>query len=71
VIERLADLQGLRATEGEIDDRIEQIAQSSGASTAEVYARLQKAGRLEVMERELTEEKVFAYLKEQSQIQED
>jgi trigger factor len=71
VIERLADTQGLRATEGELDERIEQLASRSGASIAEVYARLQKAGRLEVMEREITEEKVFAFLKEQSEIQEE
>jgi trigger factor len=70
VIERLADTQGLRATEAELDERIEHLAAKSGASTAEVYARLQKAGRLEVMEREITEEKVFAFLKEQSEIQE-
>ena len=71
VIERLADTQGLRATETELDERIEQLASRSGASTAEVYARLQKAGRLEVMEREITEEKVFAFLKEQSEIQDE
>ena len=71
VIERLADTQGLRATEAELDERIEQLAARSGASTAEVYARLQKAGRLEVMEREITEEKVFAFLKEQSEILEE
>jgi trigger factor len=71
VIERLADTQNLRATEAELDERIEQLAARSGASTAEVYARLQKAGRLEVMEREITEEKVFAFLKAQSEIQEE
>jgi trigger factor len=71
VIERLADTQGLRAKETELDERIEQLASKSGASTAEVYARLQKAGRLEVMEREITEEKVFGFLKEQSEIQEE
>jgi trigger factor len=71
VIERLADTQGLRASEAELDERIEEIAEKSGVSTAEVYARLQKAGRLETMEREVTEEKVFAFLKEQSEIQEE
>ena len=71
VIERLADTQNLRASEAELDERIEQLAARSGASTAEVYARLQKAGRLEVMEREITEEKVFAFLKAQSEIQEE
>jgi hypothetical protein len=33
-----------------------------------VYADLQKAGRLEMLERELTERKVFDFLKEQSEI---
>jgi hypothetical protein len=33
-----------------------------------VYAELQKAGRLEAIERELTEKAVFEFLMEQSEI---
>jgi len=35
-----------------------------------VYASLQKAGRLKELERQITEEKVFAYLLQQSTVTE-
>jgi trigger factor len=68
VIDRIGTTQDLRATEEEIDERIEGIAEQHGANPAEVYGRLQKAGRLEELEREITEQKVFAFLKERSEI---
>lgn len=68
VIERVAETQGLRAGDDEIDARIEAIAEANQSSPAEVYARFQKSGRLEMLERELTEEKVFEFLKGQSEI---
>jgi len=70
VIERIADTQDLRATEEEIDERVEGIAQLSGESAAQVYAKLQKADRIETLEREITEKKVFDFLTEQSEITE-
>lgn len=68
VIERIGSTQDLRATEDEIDQRIEEIAERNNATPAEVYGRLQKAGRLEDLEREITEKKVFEFLKERSEI---
>ena len=68
MVDRIADAQGLRATEDELDDRIEEIAGANETAAAKVYAELQKAGRLEAIERELTETKVFNFLKEQSEI---
>jgi trigger factor len=68
LIEHVAQTQGLAATEAEIDARIEEIAAANNTTPAKVYASLQKAGRLESLERELTEQKVFAFLKEQSEI---
>jgi len=69
VIERVADSEQLRATATEIDDRIEEIANRNAVSPAEAYARLQKSGRLAAMEREITDEKVFLFLRENSQIE--
>ena len=69
VIERLAETHGLRVTEAELDERIEGIAGQNQVSPAEVYGRLQKAGRLETLEREMTEDKVFAFLRDKSQIE--
>jgi len=68
VVERIAETQQLTATEDEIDARVEEIAAANDATPAKVYASLQKAGRLESLERELTEGKVFDFLKEQSQV---
>ena len=67
-IDRVADTQGLRATEEEIDERIEEIAEKSGETPAKVYANLQKNERLETLERDIAEQKVFDFLKEQSEI---
>lgn len=68
VVERVAETQGLQATEEELDERIEEIAGKNDTSPSQVYARLQKAGRLEALEREITEGKVFEFLKSKSEI---
>ena len=68
VIDRVSDSQGLQATEEELDSRIEEIAVKSGENPAKVYANLQKSERLEALEREITERKVFDFLKGQSEI---
>jgi trigger factor len=68
IIEKIAETQGLAASEDDIDTRVEEIAKTNESTAAKVYASLQKAGRLEMLERELTERKVFDFLKEQSEI---
>jgi len=68
VLDRIAETQGLAATDDEIDARVEEIATRNDTTPAKVYASLQKAGRLDSIEREITERKVFDFLKEQSEI---
>jgi len=68
VVDRVASTQDLGATEDDIDTAVSEIAERSGAAPEKVYANLQKAGRLESLERELTERKVFDFLKSQSEI---
>jgi trigger factor len=68
VIDRIADGQSLRATEVEVDERIESIAERAGQTPAQVYGNLQRSERMETLEREITETKVFDFLKEQSEI---
>jgi trigger factor len=70
IIDRVAETQGLAATQADLDERIEEIARRNESSPEKVYASLQKAGRLESLEREITEEKVFEFLKGQSEITE-
>jgi trigger factor len=70
LIEQIASTQSLQATDDDIDDRVEEIAESNNTDAAKVYAELQKAGRIEQLERELTEKAVFDFLFEQSEITE-
>lgn len=68
VIDRVVETQNLVATEEELDGRIEEIAERNSTTPEKIYANFQKAGRLESLEREITERKVFDFLKSQSEI---
>jgi trigger factor len=68
IIERIAAMEGLRATQDEIDQRVEEIAAHRERSPSEIWLQLEKTGQLEVLEREITEEKVFEHLKSQNTI---
>jgi trigger factor len=68
MIERIAETQSLAASDDDIDARVEEIAAANNTDASKVYAELQKAGRLESMERELTEKAVFDFLMAQSEI---
>jgi len=68
VVERLSETEGLRATQDEIDARIEEMAKSHDRSPSEVWIQLEKSGQLEALEREITEDKVFEYLMSQNTV---
>jgi trigger factor len=68
VIDTIAEREKLAATEADIDDRVADLAQKRGADPSQVYAALQKAGRLREIERSITEDKVFEYLKKQNEV---
>jgi trigger factor len=70
LIERVAELQGLRASEDELDDRVQEIARKNDLKPGQVYSNLQKSGNLEALEREITEKKVWEFLKGQSTVKE-
>jgi trigger factor len=69
VIERVAELEGLHGTTAEVQARVSGIAERLGRPAAEVAGQLRKSGRLDEIEREITEEKVFDYLKSLSTIE--
>jgi trigger factor len=69
-LDALIEAHGLRATEAELDQRINAMAAARGAPVAQVYASLQKANRLQELERVITEEKVYDFLLKQSTIEE-
>ena len=70
VLDSVVEANGLRASESELDERIGKLAEGRGVPTSQLYASLQKANRLSELERSITEEKVFAFLLQQSTVEE-
>jgi len=69
ILDSIAEKEGLRATEADLDDRIAELAKKRNADPGQVYASLQKAGRLKEIEQGLTEEKVFKWLLERNTVE--
>lgn len=69
-VDAVIEAQGLRATEAELDERIAGMAAARNVPAGEMYASLQKANRLGELERSITEEKAFAFLLQQSTVDE-
>ena len=68
VVEHLADREGLRATQDEVDERVEKLAESHGRSPGDVWLELEKTGQLQALELEITEDKVFDWLRRQNNV---
>ena len=68
IVESVAEAEGLQASQDDIDARVEELAERHGRSPTEVWLQLEKAGQLEMLEREITEEKVFTHLLEQNTV---
>ena len=69
VLDFVVESQNLRATEAELDQKIQELAERRGMPAAQLYASLEKAKRLRDVARSITEEKVFAYLLSQSTVE--
>ncbi len=69
VVETLAEREKLTSSESELDDRISELATKRGTDAGQLYASLQKAGRLKEIERGITEEKVFKWLFDQNTVE--
>jgi len=69
IVETLAETENLKASESELDDKVTELAEKRGQNPGQVYAALQKAGRLTELERGITEEKVFKWLFERNTIE--
>ena len=68
VLDSVVEANALTATEAEVDQRITQLAASRNLPVGQLYAELEKAGRLRDLERALTEEKAFAWLLQHSSV---
>jgi trigger factor len=69
VVDRVAELESLHATSDEVESRVADIAARVGRSPGELRAQLASNGRLGEIEQEITESKVFDYLKSLSTIE--
>ncbi|MEX1183673.1 MAG: trigger factor [Gemmatimonadota bacterium] len=62
VVQRIAEMEALHATPTEVDARVDEVAARMGRARGDVVGQLKKAGRLDELEHEITEDKVFQYL---------
>ena len=69
IVETIAEKEKLKATEADVDERVAEVAKKRNADPGQVYASLQKAGRLQEIERAITEEKVFKWLLERNTVE--
>ncbi len=68
VLDGVVERHGLAATEADIDARVQELAAGRNLPAGQLYAQLEKAGRLRDLERSLTEEKAFGWLLQQSTV---
>jgi trigger factor len=68
VVEHLADREGLRASADEVDARVERLAEEHGISPSDAWIQLEKGGQIQALESEITEDKVFEYLRSQNTV---
>ncbi len=68
IIDTIAERESLTASASAVDARIEELAKTRNVDPGQVYAQLQKSGRLQEIERELTEDRVFGWLLEKNPV---
>jgi trigger factor len=68
IIGAVVEKEKLQATEAEIDERIGELAAARNVPAGDLYAQLQKSGRLTELEHSITEDKAFTWLLSQSTV---
>ncbi|MGH7592544.1 MAG: trigger factor [Gemmatimonadales bacterium] len=71
ILDSVATAQNLRVTEADIDERVAKLAAARGVETGKLYSSLQQNHRLGELEHSITEDRVFAWLLQQSTVTED
>jgi trigger factor len=69
VIERIAETESLHATQDEVDARVAELAERVGRKPAEVRRQLAQDNQIRALAEEITEDKVYDYLKSVSEIE--
>ncbi len=70
VLDAVATAQNLHATEADLDARIAEMAAARGMEPGALWAQLEQHKRLGELERQVTEERTFTWLLEQSTVTE-
>jgi trigger factor len=68
VIERIAELESLHATQEDVEQRVQEIAAENRVEPSVVRQELARSGRVQAIASDLTEKRVFDYLKSLSTI---
>ena len=68
VVEHLADRECIRATADEVDARVEELAEEHGVSPSDAWIQLEKTGQIQSLEAEITENKVFEFLRQKNTV---
>jgi trigger factor len=68
VIDRIAELEKLHATQEDVEARVQEIADQNGVEPSDVRRELSRSGRVQAIASDLTEGRVFDYLKSLSTI---
>ena len=68
LIARIIDEHDLRATQEEVNARVDELAKGTNQSRGRLLARLKKSGGLRNIERTLTESRLFEFLKGRSEV---
>lgn len=69
ILETIAERESLEASEADIDTKVADLAEKRGVEVGQLYASLQKAGRIKELERGITEDKVFKWLFEKNTVE--
>ena len=69
VIETIASREKFAATEKDVDDKVAELAAARNSDPGKLYATLQKGGRLKELERQITEDRVYAWLLAQNTVE--
>ncbi|MFP4622722.1 MAG: trigger factor [Gemmatimonadota bacterium] len=69
LIDRIAEMENLHPTQADLDQRVEEIAEQNEMEAAEVRRQLAQSGRLQALQSDLMEQRVFEYLKSLSTIE--
>lgn len=69
VIETIAAREAFAATEKDVDDKVAELAAARNTDPGKLYATLQKGGRLKELERQITEDRVYAWLLAQNTVE--